>query len=179
VPVDLAAVRERLMAAGEADLVAWEQIRALLRDAVGESTFEIWLERLELIAVDLEGTLIVAAPAETLAWVGPRFGRVLDAAAQRADRGLRIADEVERRAAESLAPDAAGPAAAGFSADARRCRVAGSAGGVGDVPAVLSDGAMSDGSAAGRADRSPRKPTYTSAYPTSYSDVYTHTREVS
>ena len=100
-------MRERLRAAGEADLAAWEQMRALLREAVGESTFEIWLAPLELIAVDLEGTLVVSAPAETVGWVARRFGRVLDGAAQRAGRRLRIADEVERKAAESLDPAAA------------------------------------------------------------------------
>ena len=72
-------MRERLRAAGEADLAAWEQVRAFLREAVGESTFEIWLASLELIAVDLEGTLVVSAPAETVGWVARRFGRILDA----------------------------------------------------------------------------------------------------
>jgi len=58
-------LRRRLRAAGEEDLAAWEQVRTILREAVGESVFEIWLARLELIALDLQGTLIVSAPPET------------------------------------------------------------------------------------------------------------------
>jgi hypothetical protein len=121
VAVDRAAVRARLRAAGEADLAAWDQARAILREAVGESTFEIWLAPLELIAIDLEGTLIVSAPDETVGWIADRFARVLDDAAQHAGRPLRVADEAERKAAESLAPaPAAGSAApVGLSADAR------------------------------------------------------------
>ena len=80
-PVDLGAVRARLRAAGEADRAAWEQIRAVLLDAVGESQFGIWLAPLELLAVDLEGTLVVSAPRETRSWVTDRFGRLLDSAA--------------------------------------------------------------------------------------------------
>lgn len=101
VVVDLAAIRERLVAGNEADRSAWSETRAFLLDAVGESQFEIWLAPLELIAIDGE-TLIVAAPAATASWVRSRFGRLLDAAAQRAGRALRIADEVERAAAAQL-----------------------------------------------------------------------------
>ena len=102
VPVNLAAVRAGLAAGSAADRTAWEQVRMLLLQSVGESTFEIWLKPLELIAVDRGGTLIVSAPEETVGWVHPRFGHFLDRAAQGVGRGLRIADEVERRAAETL-----------------------------------------------------------------------------
>jgi hypothetical protein len=174
-------VRERLRAAGTEDLAAWEKVRALLQDAVGESTFEIWLEQLELVAVDLEGTLVVSAPAETVGWVVGRFGRVFDRAAQQAGRGLRLADEVERRAAEPLTPAgaAARAARASMSADGRSPRGVCVAGRPADVPPVLSEVVLSDMPAAGRADQSPRKPTYTSDFPSSFTDVYTHTREVS
>jgi hypothetical protein len=181
VQVDLAAVRERLRAAGKEDLAAWEQVRALLRDAVGESTFEIWLARLELIAIDVEGALVVAAPSETAGWVARRFGRILDGAAQRAGRILRVADEVERRASEPLTPTgaAARAAQAGAPADLRSRRGAGVGGRSADVPPVLSGVELLDGPAVARADQSRRKSTYTSVYPSSYTDVYTHTREVS
>ena len=102
VPVNLAAVRDGLAAGSAADRTAWEQVRMLLLQSVGESTFEIWLEPLELIAVDRGGTLIVSVPEATVDWVRPRFGHFLDRAAQSVGRGLRIADEVERRAAETL-----------------------------------------------------------------------------
>src|SRR5262249_38547417 len=135
---------------------AWEQIRAVLPDVVGESTFEIWLGPLELIAVD---TLVVSAPRETAGWVARRFGRILDSAAERAERRLRVAEEVERQAAATLrSPTAAGPPglsprkpgqrSCGFRADA-------SSGRSGDTPA--------DGS----------------AYPSSYTEVYNQLKGVS
>ena len=178
VAVDLAAVRERLRAAGAADLAAWEQIRALLQNAVGESTFEIWLERLELIAIDLEGALVVSAPAETRGWVVRRFGRVLDGAAQRAGRGLRVADEVERGAAEPLAAAARG-APGGASADGQSRPGGGAPGRAPDVQTALFRGPSSVGSRASRDDQSGRSGTYPSDYPSSCTDVYTQTREVS
>jgi DnaA N-terminal domain len=152
VAVPLGAVRERLRAAGKEDLADWEQARACLLEAVGESTFEIWLAPLELLAVDVEGTLIVSAPAEAASWIVRRFGRVLDGAAQHVGRPLRVADEVERKAAASLVSIAP-------LASSRR------------VPSARSAGR--------RDDQSTRKPTYTSAHPSSYPDVYTQQKEVS
>jgi DnaA N-terminal domain len=152
VPVDLGAVRARLRAAGEADRAAWEEIRAVLLGAVGESTFEIWLAPLDLIAVDLEGTLVVSAPPETVGWVARRFGRVLDSAAERAGRRLRVAAELERQAAESPSPTTrAGPA----DLSARRS-VERACGFRTDGPS----GRLGDTSADGSAD------------PSSYTDVY-------
>ena len=59
---------------------------------------------------------------EVVGWVARRFGRILNGAARRAGRRLRMGDEVERTAAESLACIAAataGAAPAGVSAGAR------------------------------------------------------------
>ena len=60
---------------------AWRELRAELRRAVGESTFEIWLEPLQLVAVR-DGKLLLDAPPATRAWVSRRFGRVLTASAK-------------------------------------------------------------------------------------------------
>jgi hypothetical protein len=87
----------------------------VLRDVVGESAFEIWLAPLELLAVDLDGALVVSAPRETVGWLARRFGRILESAAERAGRRLRIADELERHAAEALSPTTP-PSAADVSA---------------------------------------------------------------
>lgn len=76
----------------------WDQIRVLLHEAVGESTFAIWLEPLELIAVARNGTLVVGAPADTASWVRDRFGRLISGCAERAGHELRLAEEPERRA---------------------------------------------------------------------------------
>ena len=124
-----------------------------VREAVGESTCEIWLAPLELIAVDVEGTLIVSAPAETVGWVVRRFGRILDGAAQRAGRSLRVADELERTAAEplsSIAVAAASAAPVGLSADARFSGHVSSNGCGVDVPTALSRGGPSARSCASR-----------------------------
>jgi hypothetical protein len=63
VRVDLDEVRRGLGLPGVADRGDWERIRTLLLEAVGESQFEIWLEPLELIAIDRPVRLVVAAPA--------------------------------------------------------------------------------------------------------------------
>ncbi|MBV9606022.1 MAG: chromosomal replication initiator protein DnaA [Solirubrobacterales bacterium] len=60
---------------------AWRELRAELRQAVGESTFEIWLEPLELAAIE-DGKLLIDAPSATRAWLAKRFGRVLDTCAK-------------------------------------------------------------------------------------------------
>ena len=160
VEVDLGAVRARLRAAGVADRAAWQQVRAVLLDAVGESTFELWLARLELLAVDLNGVLVVSAPRELVRWVAGRFGRFLDSAADRAGRRLRVAGELERQAAEVLSPTSAGPSA-GVST-----------GGSGQA----SCGAAADvSSSGGSGDR----PVDGSAYSSAYTDVYNRLKEVS
>ncbi len=58
----------------------WALIQAQLRQAVPDSTFEIWLAPLQPRAV-VGHTLIVAAPDEIRSWVAARFGRVLQTCA--------------------------------------------------------------------------------------------------
>jgi chromosomal replication initiator protein len=61
--------------------VAWHEIRAELRRAVGESTYEIWLASLEIRTWD--GTVLsLQAPPATQAWVAKRFGHILEACAR-------------------------------------------------------------------------------------------------
>ena len=186
VAVDLAAVRARLAAVGAADRGAWEQIRALLLQIGGESMFEIWLDGFELIAVEGNGSLVVSAPEARVGWVRSRFGRVLDDAAQRVGRGLRIAEEVERKAAESLMPMTAVPpggapdvSSAGAGSGGHLSSDACAAGELVD----LSAGVPGDRSCAFRVDQSAGRPAnvwaYRSAYPSSYADVYNHEKEVS
>ena len=177
-------MRARLAAVGAADRAAWEQIRALLLQMVGESMFEIWLKRLELIAVEGNGSLVVSAPEATVGWVRSRFGRVLDDAAQRAGRRLRIAEEVERKAAASLMPMTAVPPGGApdvsSAGDASGGHASSDAAG---GPVDLSAGVPSDRSGAFRVDQSPGSPAYArayrSAYPSSYTHAYNHQKEVS
>jgi hypothetical protein len=98
VKVDLGSVRARLALAGRQDQVAWEQIRRLLLDAVGDSMFEIWLARLELMAVDCDGGLVIDALEATRGWVRRRFGRLLERCAAQAGRAVRFGEEHERLA---------------------------------------------------------------------------------
>ena len=58
----------------------WASIRAQLRRAVPDSTFEIWLAPLAARAF-VDGTLVVAAPDEIRSWVSDRFGHVLQTSA--------------------------------------------------------------------------------------------------
>ena len=98
VRVDLDEVRRHLGIPGLVDRDDWEQVRNHLRELVGDSTFEIWLQPLELIAVDPVGTLVIAAPAATRGWVEQRFSRVLARCAEQQSRALRLANEPERQA---------------------------------------------------------------------------------
>jgi DnaA N-terminal domain len=106
VAVDLDAVRTGLRAAGPADHADWERIREQLAGAVGESMFEIWLEPLDLRALDLDGALLIAAPAATRAWLRERFGRLLAGCAERIGRQVVIADEAQTQATAAGQPSA-------------------------------------------------------------------------
>jgi hypothetical protein len=141
--------------------------------------FEIWLGPLELVAVDLEDILVVAAPPETAGWVTRRFGRVLDGAAQRAGRSVRVADALERKAAEPLvgAVVAASTAAPGGSTGAASDGQVGSRLHAADPLRTVPMGSRPDVPPGDRDHQSTGMPTYRSAYPSSYTHVYTQTKE--
>ena len=57
---------------------AWNRIRNEMRRAVGDSTWQLWLE--PLVARHMENdTLVIEAPAESRAWVEASFARLLAA----------------------------------------------------------------------------------------------------
>ena len=103
VRVDLDEVRRGLEIPTAADRRDWQQTRELLEETVGESTSAIWLEPVEVIAVDGDQKLILAAPSATAGWVSNRFGRVIAACASRGGCEVRFAEEPERHA---VVPDA-------------------------------------------------------------------------
>jgi chromosomal replication initiator protein len=78
--------------------VAWRELRAELRRADGESTYEIWLTSLELRSVR-EDLVIIEAPAATYDWVSRRFGRTIESCARIAF-GPNVKLELERQGAE-------------------------------------------------------------------------------
>lgn len=65
---------------------------------VGKSTYAIWLEQIELIAVDARGVLVLAVNEQTASWVRERFGLLLSRCVERIGREFRFASEPERRA---------------------------------------------------------------------------------
>jgi hypothetical protein len=98
VRVDLAEVRRGLAIPGVTDRQDWEQIRQALRELVGESTFEIWLDPLELIAIDPAGALVIDAPSAMLSWLRHRYEGVLGRCTGEASRRFRFAEEPEHQA---------------------------------------------------------------------------------
>ncbi len=101
VTVDLSAVRSVLADPTAADERDWEKIRTLIAKTVGESTFAMWIQPLELAARDAAHALVVAAPPPTRGWVTKRFGRLVSTCGARVGRDLRLADDVEYAAVAS------------------------------------------------------------------------------
>jgi chromosomal replication initiator protein len=84
----------------------WHRIRGELRRAVSDSTWHIWLARVD--AREFDGTtLILEAPDDIRAWVQGRFHRLLQACAERV---LGPSARVEIRAPQAAQP-ASRPAA--------------------------------------------------------------------
>ena len=61
---------------------SWRRIRAELRTAVSDATWQLYLDALDARRLD-GGTLVLTAPEESRAWIAERFGRLLQAAAGR------------------------------------------------------------------------------------------------
>ncbi len=110
VRVDLDEVGRGLEIPKAADRRDWQQTRELLKATVGESVFAIWLEPIELIAVDGDQNLVLVARSATAGCVSNRFGRVIAACASRGGREVRFAEEAERH---DVVPDA--PSRSAFS----------------------------------------------------------------
>jgi hypothetical protein len=104
VPVDLDAVRRGLGVPTAQDSWDWQQVRELLKPKLGDSQFEIWLDPVELIAVDRDRKLVLAAPPATAAWTRERFGRVLAACASSVGREVRFAEKPELCALDPEGP---------------------------------------------------------------------------
>ena len=59
----------------------WHRFRAELRQAVSESTWHIWLERIDLRAIE-GSTLVLTAPDDVRGWIQGRFAPLLRACAE-------------------------------------------------------------------------------------------------
>jgi hypothetical protein len=103
--VDLDEVRRGLDVPSAAALSVWRQIRSQLRRRLSEAMFAIWLEPVELIAIDRNQRLVLAAPAPTADWTSKRFSPLLIAAtASEIGRDVRFANEAERHALDACTP---------------------------------------------------------------------------
>ncbi len=102
VTVDTDAARRQLRPPGDYDRNGWAEIRRELQRVVGETTFDIWLAGLELIAVDDCDQLLLSAPVGIRSWVSQRFAQTLDRAAAQSGRVLRLADENELQLLSAL-----------------------------------------------------------------------------
>ena len=91
-----------------ADASDWKHIRELLAATVGESTFAIWLDPLELRAIDASQALIIDAPEATRSWLRQRFRRVISEAGDRVGRQVLVADEAQSRSMRTLGFHAVG-----------------------------------------------------------------------
>ena len=60
---------------------AWRRIRSEMRHAVGDSTWQLWLEPLAPRQLEAN-TLVIEAPAESRAWVESSFARLIVACAK-------------------------------------------------------------------------------------------------
>jgi hypothetical protein len=103
--VDLDEVRRGLAVPSSEDQNVWRRIRDRLQRRVGESMFAIWLEPVELIAIDGDKRLVLAPPTATAAWIGKRFGRLLTATSSELGLEFRFANEAERHAFNTSAPN--------------------------------------------------------------------------
>jgi hypothetical protein len=104
VRVDLDEIRRDFDIPSTKDLTAWRQIRGQLRRRVGEDTFAIWLAPVELIAIDRDQRLVLAAPAPTADWTRTRFSRLIAATASEVGRDVRFSNQAERHAFDACAP---------------------------------------------------------------------------
>jgi chromosomal replication initiator protein len=83
---------------------AWRRIRAEMRRAVSDSTWQLWLEGLEARQLEA-GTLVIEAPAESRAWIEASFARLL-AACTIAVLGSGSRVQIVAAGAEPVAPAA-------------------------------------------------------------------------
>jgi len=103
VSVELDAIRGEFAEPTMVDRSDWGRIRSELVRIAGESTFEIWLAQLELLASDQTGCLLLAYLLETCSWLTTRYGGLLERTGQSVGRELRLATDRELQLLSALA----------------------------------------------------------------------------
>jgi hypothetical protein len=102
VTVELDTVRGEFAEPTTVDRSDWGRIRSELRRIAGESTFEIWLAQLELLATDQTGCLLLVYPLETRGWLTTRYGGLLERTGRSVGRELRLATDRELQLLSAL-----------------------------------------------------------------------------
>jgi hypothetical protein len=102
ISVDLAAIRAEFTDPSSSDLADWKQVRSELRPVVGESTFELWLADVQVVATDSAGYLLLDCPSDKRSWVAERYGRIIESTGQSVGRRLRVASDRERQLLQVL-----------------------------------------------------------------------------
>jgi hypothetical protein len=109
VTVDLDELRRSLRLPTASDLADWRHIREQLTGGLPASTFAIWIDPLELAAVDLgDGALLLACPEGMVGWVSDRFLPLIERCTAERGRPVRIADRTQLAALHTSASDPAG-----------------------------------------------------------------------
>jgi hypothetical protein len=103
VTVEIASIRAQFAKPDAVDRSDWDQIRSELSRIAGESIFELWLAQLEPVAVDQAGSLVLACPPPTRAWVAERYGRLLELAGRSVNRQPKVATDREMQLVAALA----------------------------------------------------------------------------
>ncbi len=77
---------------------AFTEILGLLRGRVSEEMFDVWLDPLELVAVNADSELMIVAPDPTRGWLIDRYGPAITAAAIAIGRRVTVADSAQAHA---------------------------------------------------------------------------------
>jgi hypothetical protein len=112
VTVEIASIRAQFAEPDAVDRSDWDQIRSEMSRIAGESIFDLWLSELEPVAVDQAGSLVLACPPPTRAWVAERYGRLLELAGRSVNRQLKVATDREMQLLAALADAASFESAA-------------------------------------------------------------------
>jgi DnaA N-terminal domain len=111
VTVDLDELRRTLRPPALGDVQEWERIRERVAGALDASTFAIWVEPLELVAVDRDGALLLACPERLAGWVGDRFLPLIARGLAQAGREVRLAEPAQLAALRGIEPELRGSVA--------------------------------------------------------------------
>jgi hypothetical protein len=99
VTVDLDGLRATLRPPAPGDAADWRRIRELMAERVEAGTpAAVWVELPQLVAVDVDGALLVACPPRVAGWLMERFWPLIARCAADRGRGVRLADEAQHAA---------------------------------------------------------------------------------